>query len=601
MSDRYPLRLGPFVVVARLIEEAVPEIGLAFSRRARRVRPCLLKHVRLAKSGSEDLQAAFQRASRLSRRLSHASLARAFAVGRLEGRLFVAEAFRPGVLLSQLPPAAMPAATAAHIAREIASALVFLHGFDGGLCHRRLSPEQILLSFRGEVRVLDGPFAGPVKPGEAPFARAMRPSLRYVPPEIAVGGTGDARSDLYMLGVLLWEMLAGRTYESAFGGWGGRELPRLEAEIPAPLRELVARMLAADPADRPARADDVRKALGRFSPWGWGGRRAVAAMIAGSVDVRQQLTQLRRWQAEARALLPRREPDREGASAGGSRAHAREGLLSRRLLIPAALGAIGMTGVLLTWQPREAPPPASPAPLTDSTAAPAPAAGEPPPAFERTAAESPPLPAPPAGDPPPASAPPATGPPPLSAPPTGDPPPASAPPATGPPPLSAPPTGNPPPASARAARPAPPAEPAAASPPPASEPAAATLPPVAGPPVAGTASPGVEVAPTTPGRPRRDTAVSPPAGAQARGDDLLASAEVRFQWRDFDAAERLVRAAMTELPASPRPHYLLGLVLLARGEASEAAVAFARTIDIEPGYSDAARKLRIAQERASIK
>ena len=59
----------------------------------------------------------------------------------------------------------------------------------------------------GEVKLLESPFAGSARIGEAPYARAMRPSLRYLPPEIGAGKSGDARSDLYMLGVLLEEML----------------------------------------------------------------------------------------------------------------------------------------------------------------------------------------------------------------------------------------------------------------------------------------------------------------------------------------------------------------------------------------------------------
>jgi tetratricopeptide (TPR) repeat protein len=516
VNDRYPLRLGPFVVVARLIEEAVPEIGLAFSRRARRVRPCLLKHVRLAKSGSEDLQAAFQRASRLSRRLSHAGLARAFAVGRLEGRLFLAEAFRPGVLLSQLPPSPIPVPTAARIAREVAAALAFLHRFDeaGGLYHRRLSPEQVLLTFRGEVRLLDGPFSSSARSGDAPFARAMRPSLRYVPPEIAAGGTGDARSDLYMLGVLLWEMLSGRQHPAPAAA-----APDLPAEVPPALRELIARLLAPDPSDRPSSAEDVRAVLSRFSPWWLAGRQAVARLIAGSVDVRQQLAQLRKWQDEARALLPRRTPAREGAPAAPRMSFQPRDLVSRRLLLPATLGAVGMMGLLLAWQPRD---PESP----EGAEAPVAVAAV-------TAQVAPAAPAPEA-------------------------------PAAAPEPVSPPDQPAPPPVARAAERPV-------------------------------LAAPELDVP-----RPRRPAARDQAEG-RAHGEDLLQSAEVRFQWRDFEGAERLVREAMTELPRSPRPHYLLGLVLLARGEASEAATAFRRTIELEPDYSDAARKLKIAQERASIK
>jgi hypothetical protein len=522
VTDRYPLRLGPFVVVARLIEEAVPEIGLAFSRRARRVRPCLLKHVRLAKSGSEDLQAAFQRASRLSRRLSHKGLARAFAVGRLEGRLFLAEAFRPGVLLSQLSATPVPVPTAAFIARKIGEALAFLHRFDGGgLCLRRLSPEQVLLTFRGEVKVLDGPFAGATRSNDAPFARAMRPSLRYVPPEIAAGNPGDVRSDLYMLGVLLWEMLAGRRYEPPTSGRPAPVPPRLAAEIPVRLRELLSRLLAAAPADRPESAEEVCRVLAAHGPWWWGGRRAVARLIAASVDVRQQMSQLRRWQAEAQALLPRREETRAATPAAPRRLRlqARD-LLSRRLLLPAALGALGMMGFLLSRAPRESAEPAAALP----------------PRTETVAGSA--LPPPP-----------------------------------------------------QVVQPAP--APAAA--PPGEVPAGLLPPGESAPQLPPTQLSGADPAPA----PRQ---VPPsPAETAARGESLLQTAEVRFQWRDFEGAERLVREAMVDLPDSPRPHYLLGLVLLARGEAAEAAEAFARTIELEPGYSDAARKLKIAQERALVR
>jgi hypothetical protein len=527
MSDRYPLRLGPFVVVARLIEEAVPEIGLAFSRRARRVRPCLLKHVRLAKSGSEDLQEAFLRANRLSRRLSHSGLARAFAVGRLEGRLFLAEAFRPGVLLSQLPAAPMPVATAAFVARELAAALDFLHRFEGeGLCHRRLSPEQVLLSFQGEVRLLDGPFAGSSKRKDAPFARAMRPPLRFVPPEIAAGEAGDARSDLYMLGVLLWEMLAGRRYESMPTVSRGSGPLTLADEIPVRLRDLVARLLAASPSERPADAGVVRRALSAFAPWSWTGRRGLARLIAASVDVRQQLDQLRKWQHEARALLPKGPSDGSEAPAAAA---ARTGdLWSRRLLVPVAVGAAGMMALLLAWQPRERPSEA-PAPETAVPYEPPPI---PEPAEQVPAA--PPAPAPAATAPHVQPAPTAPGPGPITA-----------------------------------------------------QQPAAPVPEI--------------VAPETETPPVRRLSPQAQAEARAQGEAALEKAEVRFQYGDFEAAERLVREASVALPRSPRPHYLLGLILLARGAAAEAASAFARTIELDPNYSDAARKLRLAQERASIK
>jgi serine/threonine-protein kinase len=497
------------VVAAPLVLEAVPEIGLGFSRRAGRIRACLLKQVRLAGRDSDDLEAAFARASRLSRRLAHRGLAAAFAAGRLEGRLFLAEDCRPGRLLSQLPRQPIPLAAAAAITRELAGGLTYLHAFEGaGLAHRRLGPEQVYLGFDGRVQLLDSAFAASARAGDAPFARAMRPSPRYLPPEIQAGEPGGAQSDLYMLGALLWEMLSGRAYDPPIGEAGRSPLP-LPANVPARMRELLARLLSPVPRDRPASAGEVARALAHWIPWWRGSRRLVRWLLAGVVDIAAEVKRFERCRQEARALLPRRSRPPAAAPVRAGRPWLSSVLTwPRRLALPALLGALGMTALLLLGRPpRPAPDPV----LVPPGAAPAPA------------------------------------------------------------PAAAPPTQLPP-----------------------APEAPETLPPaVVIPRAAGATAP----APAPPPRPRPRS----PAEAHARGENLLQGAEVRFQWRDFDGAERLVRAALLEMPHSPRPHYLLGLVLLARGDAADAAAAFARAIEIEPGYEDAARKLKIAQERASIR
>jgi tetratricopeptide (TPR) repeat protein len=88
--------------------------------------------------------------------------------------------------------------------------------------------------------------------------------------------------------------------------------------------------------------------------------------------------------------------------------------------------------------------------------------------------------------------------------------------------------------------------------------------------------------------------------ASARAFEVLASAEDRFQWGDLEGAETLARAAVRNLASSPRAFYLLGVVLLARGDANKAKDAFERTLALDPTYTDADAKLRLAAERAAL-
>jgi Flp pilus assembly protein TadD len=85
--------------------------------------------------------------------------------------------------------------------------------------------------------------------------------------------------------------------------------------------------------------------------------------------------------------------------------------------------------------------------------------------------------------------------------------------------------------------------------------------------------------------------------AEARGLDSLKGAEERFQWGDLEGAERLARAASESLVTSPRAFYVLGVVLLARGNAEKAGSAFERVLELEPGHPDAGAKLRLCHEK----
>lgn len=175
------------------------------------------------------------------------------------------------------------------IIRRLASTLSFLHG--RGLVHRDLKPENVIVDTHDRPTIVDfglavrfGGWAGRER---MEMADMMSGSAAYMAPEQIRGDFADARADLYSLGCILYEWLAGHPPFCA-GHAGPGRLQRLTLQPPPPsialdnrnaqartappsaeLVALVMRLLEPDPRDRLGHADDVAAALARFGARGW--------------------------------------------------------------------------------------------------------------------------------------------------------------------------------------------------------------------------------------------------------------------------------------------------------------------------------------------
>ena len=193
-----------------------------------------------------------------------------FDAGSLpDGRHFIVMEFVEGETLSQAlaREGRFPASKAVRIATEICDVLEEAHRL--GIVHRDLKPSNILLGKRG-VCVLDFGVAKVLaSSAESTFTHASTGSgqligtPRYMSPEQCLGQRVGARSDLYSLGVLLYEMLAGRPpftdpLQSALlikqATAPAPPLPRLRQDIARPLALAVHTLLAKRPEDRPRTA-----------------------------------------------------------------------------------------------------------------------------------------------------------------------------------------------------------------------------------------------------------------------------------------------------------------------------------------------------------
>ena len=242
-------------------------------------RPVAVKIIKREFAGDADVADRFLREARTMAKLRHPNAAMIFDAGNLpDGRHFIVMEFVEGETLSQAlaREGRFSASKAVNIATQICDVLEEAHRI--GIIHRDLKPSNILLGKRG-VCVLDFGVAKVLaSSAESTFTHASTGSgqligtPRYMSPEQCLGQRVGARSDLYSLGVLLYEMLAGRTpfvdpLQSALlikqATAPPPPLPRLRQDVSRPLALAVHTLLAKRPEDRPRTAAIAKVLLER--------------------------------------------------------------------------------------------------------------------------------------------------------------------------------------------------------------------------------------------------------------------------------------------------------------------------------------------------
>jgi serine/threonine protein kinase len=223
----------------------------------------------------ERLLARFQREMELSRRVAHPHLAWTYESGFCLGVYYIAMEYIPGKNLSRTVAESSPlkAPRAARLMAEVASGLE--HAHNQGLIHRDLKPSNIMITPNDHAKVLDLGLA--LMEGEEAEQDVIGGqgyivgTMDYIAPEQTTDATGvDGRADLYSLGCTLYFALSG---QPPFPGGTSREkMRRHRQEEPRPLRELapdvpvgfaqlVERLMAKDPANRPPSAAAVEEEL----------------------------------------------------------------------------------------------------------------------------------------------------------------------------------------------------------------------------------------------------------------------------------------------------------------------------------------------------
>ena len=224
----------------------------------------------------------FHREVRVARQISHRNVCRVYDIGEFDGLHFLSMEYIRGEELSSVLKrfGRLPVDKAVEIARQVCAGLAAAH--DAGVLHRDLKPANVMIDENGDVRITDFGLAGLVE--EFGEGAALEGTPEYMSPEQLEGRELTSRSDIYSLGLVIYELFTGR---KAFSAKTLNELLRLRRteslpESPSryvkdldPLVErVIERCLSADPKERPASALQVSAALP-------GGDPLAAALAAG--------------------------------------------------------------------------------------------------------------------------------------------------------------------------------------------------------------------------------------------------------------------------------------------------------------------------------
>jgi len=216
------------------------------------------------------LRERFTREAKAASALDHPHICTVFDIGETtQGQLFIAMAHCPGETLKQrILRGPMPLDEAVDIAIQIAQALDAAHL--GGIVHRDIKPANILFTERDQIKVVD--FGLAKLAGEAAVTRqgSVVGTPAYMSPEQATGEEVDGRSDLWALGAVLYEMVAGRRAFAADNEQAvllaittsnPTPIDRVRAEVSAELQRIIRRCLKKDPKERFATAESFAEAL----------------------------------------------------------------------------------------------------------------------------------------------------------------------------------------------------------------------------------------------------------------------------------------------------------------------------------------------------
>ncbi|WP_241757878.1 serine/threonine protein kinase [Myxococcus landrumensis] len=245
-------------------------------------KPCIVKTILPALLKDRQFLDRFHHEAKVLVHLVHSSIAQVYDMGEADGTYYMALEYVAGVDLAYLleqvrqQGVQVPVPVALFLGQRMAEGLGYAHrkvGPDGvplGIVHRDVSPHNVMVSYEGEVKVIDFGLAKSAARSKYTLPATVMGKLGYMSPEQVRAEALDHRSDIYSCGVVVWEMLAGRSLiphgtvgemMAAMSQPSVPSLTGLRGDVDGALDGVVRRALATKPDERYSRADELARAL----------------------------------------------------------------------------------------------------------------------------------------------------------------------------------------------------------------------------------------------------------------------------------------------------------------------------------------------------
>ncbi|MFO0549293.1 MAG: serine/threonine-protein kinase [Polyangiaceae bacterium] len=277
-------RIGKYRVLAKLGQGGMARVLLTMSQGPHGFNKLLVvKELREELAHDPEFLSMFMDEARIAARLNHPNIVQTYEVGNDGERYFIAMEYLEGQPLNavyrRIGRKNLPLEIHLRILADVLGGLEHAHAlsdFDGsplGIVHRDISPQNVFVTYDGQVKLVDFGIAKAAGASSRTQEGMLKGKISYIAPEQARCEKVDARADLFAVGVMLWEAVAGRrmvTREDEMSvlarRMAGQDPPVREAapDVPEELAAIVAKSMAPSVADRFQSARDFQEALERY-------------------------------------------------------------------------------------------------------------------------------------------------------------------------------------------------------------------------------------------------------------------------------------------------------------------------------------------------